>query len=243
MKYDNNSLGQAAFLSTLIGPGVDDSNRVGIWKTNQSGESELVARDGDEAINLEGYEYNRLRNLVLNESGDIAFSDRIGIWSDVDGNGPRLVVEKGFQAVAPGTDNSAYFKQGISPGIMLNSLGQLAFLAVLDGFNVDTSNNLGIWAQDTSGELQLVVRSGDKIDVDNSESVDLRTISSLSTGHMHETKPLVFNDHGQITFRAEFTDGSSGIFVSNLVAVPEPSSLFLVAIAMMGVLGTRSRRI
>ena len=39
---------------------------------------------------------------------------------------------------------------------------------------------------------------------------------------------------------ANFTDGSQGVFVSNLVAVPEPASLALAALA--GVVGIAMRR-
>ena len=38
---------------------------------------------------------------------------------------------------------------------------------------------------------------------------------------------------------AGFTDGSQGIFVSNRVAVPEPSSLLLAALAAAGLLWRR----
>jgi hypothetical protein len=33
-----------------------------------------------------------------------------------------------------------------------------------------------------------------------------------------------FNNLGQVAFLAEFTDGSEGVFVSNVVSVPEPST-------------------
>jgi hypothetical protein len=45
----------------------------------------------------------------------------------------------------------------------------------------------------------------------------------------------------QLAFRASFTDGSSGVFVSNRVAVPEPSSLLLAALAAAGLLLLRRR--
>jgi len=46
-------------------------------------------------------------------------------------------------------------------------------------------------------------------------------------------RPSGFNNLGQFAFWARFTDGSSGIFVSNRVAVPEPSSMFAI---LMGAL-------
>jgi len=41
---------------------------------------------------------------------------------------------------------------------------------------------------------------------------------------------------------AGFTDGSQGIFVSNRVAIPEPSSLLLAALAAAGLLLPRRVR-
>jgi hypothetical protein len=46
---------------------------------------------------------------------------------------------------------------------------------------------------------------------------------------------------GRLSFFATFTDGSAGVFVSNLVAVLEPSSLLLAALAgASGILGRRA---
>ncbi|MEZ6072461.1 MAG: PEP-CTERM sorting domain-containing protein [Pirellulales bacterium] len=51
----------------------------------------------------------------------------------------------------------------------------------------------------------------------------------LSSGNQDGRNSL-FNDRGQVAFGATFTDGTSGIFVSNAVAVPEPASLMLFAV-------------
>ena len=50
------------------------------------------------------------------------------------------------------------------------------------------------------------------------------------------------NNLRQLAFRAQFTDGSSGLFVSNRVAIPEPSSLLLAALAAAGLLWRRRVR-
>jgi hypothetical protein len=68
---------------------------------------------------------------------------------------------------------------------------------------------------------------------------DVRTISFFSfsgNGNNEEGHRSGFNDRGQVAFWARFTDGSSGIFVSNLVAIPEPSAIILVGIPALGML-------
>jgi hypothetical protein len=45
-------------------------------------------------------------------------------------------------------------------------------------------------------------------------------------------RPSGFNDLGQISFVAFFTDGTSGVFVSRAVAVPEPSTLVAACVAL-----------
>ncbi len=47
---------------------------------------------------------------------------------------------------------------------------------------------------------------------------------------------------GQLAFSASFTDGSSGVFVSNRVAVPEPSALALAAAGFALCIVRRQRR-
>ena len=95
------------------------------------------------------------------------------------------------------------------------------------------------------------------MDVDDGPGTDLRTVlevffvggsSTVSglfpagTGN-EDGRPSSFNDSGQLTFGALFTDGTSGVFVSNLVAVPEPSATVLLALGALGVLGLgRGRR-
>ena len=105
----------------------------------------------------------------------------------------------------------------------LNLSGQTAFRARLSGVSVSESNDEGVWAEDRLGELTLIAREGDQLDVDEGPQTDLRTISKIafapSSGN-EDGYSNGFNDRGQVAFTAQFTDGSSGVFVSNLVAEP-----------------------
>jgi hypothetical protein len=105
------------------------------------------------------------------------------------------------------------------------------------GLGINPDNDFGIWAQDRDGVLQLIVREGQQLDVDDGPGIDLRTINCLC----YATPPTI-NNLGQVVFRAAFTDGSQGIFVSNLVAVPEPYAVGLAAIGLLTMIGSRCPR-
>ncbi len=220
---DFNGAGQVAFWGELTGSGVTSNNNRGIWSEG-SGALALVARTGDLAPGTSA-DFSLLINPVLNGAGQTAFtgflsgagvssSNDRGIWSE-EGGSLDLIARKG--SGAPGT--SADFSFLSSP--ILNGEGQTAFWANLTGTGVDNSNNFGIWAQDTSGVLTLIARNGDQLDVDDGLGTDLRTISELgfiAFNGSEDGRASVFNNLGQVVFRASFTDGSSGIFVSDLVA-------------------------
>ncbi len=121
----------------------------------------------------------------------------------------------------------------------LSNRGQMAFFGRLAGAGVTAANNEGIWAQDPGGTLRLIVRSGEMLDVDDGPGVDLRTVKSIGVFDFPGVttaiqRGLQFNDRGQVEFEALFTDGSSGIFVSDAVAVPEPAAATLVACLILG---------
>ena len=97
-----------------------------------------------------------------------------------------------------------------------------------------SGSGVGIWATDSHGDVQLITRTGDLLEV---VPGDFRTVAGLqfnagdySIGNS-EGRPSAFNNLGQLAFAATFTDGTSGIFVSNRVAIPEPGSLLLALIA------------
>jgi hypothetical protein len=125
--------------------------------------------------------------------------------------------------------------------VELNDAGQIAFQAKLtDGTN---SFGIGIWATDRAGVLQLIARTGDLLEV---APGDFRTIGGLLFGLYEPTgnsdgRGSGFNNLGQLAFWSSFTDGSSGIFVSNAVAVPEPSTILLLLSVACALAASRSR--
>ena len=240
-----NASGKVAIIGELSGPGIHSANDSGIWSEGMSSGLRLVAREGDEApAVLPGTKFDYFHDLLMNDRGQTAFHGgalgppsenpglrlRTGIWRE-ELNGELAMVALSGEP-APGTDDKfGDFGNFGDRDFALNNRGQMAFLAnlVFGG----SSNGAGIWAEDTAGTLQLIALVGGQLDVsDDSSQPDLRTISELSfIGSSNRAgEPSGFNEKGQLAFRAIFTDRSVGIFVSNLVAVPEPSTLGLLGV-------------
>jgi hypothetical protein len=191
-------------------------------------------------VNYSGF----LGQPVLNDADQIAFkafvtgngvdsTNDTGIWLERSGS-LTLVAREGDQP--PGTPDGAVVGSfsGLSNRLVLNDAGQVAF-----------TNPNGLWATDRAGELQLIARTGDLLEV---APGDFRTIrlpffdpsNGISTGNS-DGRPSFFNNRGQLAFAATFTDGSSGIFVSNRVAIPEPSTCALVALGCVAWIATPRR--
>lgn len=239
-----NASGQTAFRGVLDGPSVNSSNGSVIYSEG-SGTLALVAREGDQAPDTApGVVFNGFGSPMLNASGQTAFGG-IVTGPGVSGSNDRVIYsEHGgtLSKVAREGDQVPDAATGVVfnglGGPALNALGQIAFqsqLAGLGGVVVDASNNFGIYATDLDGLLVEVIRKGDLIDVNNDPLIDdLRTVDSLSlftgTGNVDGRRSSFFNDLGQIAFSASFTDGSSGVFISNAVAIPEPASALLLVL-------------
>ena len=172
--------------------------------------------------------FSSLGALRFNESGmtaftggltgpDVTSSNNLGIWAESQGS-VKLVFRKGDPA--PGTDSGIVF--GLYEGWFLNGVGQIAFGASLSGPGVDASNSSGLW-MGTIGEVpELLLRTGDLLDVNNDSSVeDLRTISNIILSG--------FNNAGQIALLLHFVDNSQAMVVASTGETPEAPLLSIVA--------------
>ena len=235
-----NNAGQVAF----VGFTERNSNQAptqGIWSTRNNNLN-LVVLLGDDAAGTNAV-FSAFTSPLINAHGQTVFigsltgdeidsSNSMGMWRERGGE-LFLVAQTGSRA--PGT-SFQFSNLALEHEIVINSAGQIAFDAMLSGEGVDRRNNFGIWAQDISGKLVRIARTGDLFDVDDGPGTDFRVIEALNfigNSGNEDGRGSGFNDSGELVFRATFTDGSSGIFVSNLVAhsVPEPNSIILVGIA------------
>ncbi len=249
--FSVNSSGQTAFVSAIRQPSAPYDDAIGLF-AGGADSMHYVMKVGDPAPGLpSGVKISKF--LPFDNYIPIADSGKMAIHATLSGTGVNssnsdcifqgtydnlsLLAREGDPA--PGTPAGVLFSQ-YPFAIQLNSLGQIAFDGILQGTGVDSSNDRGIWAQDANGVLHLVIREGEPFEV---APGDIRTVhyfqdaGGLSGGSYGQA----FNDRGEITFQASFTDGSSGVFVAR---VPEPSSIALLmsSIAIM-LIRSRSRRI
>jgi hypothetical protein len=102
----------------------------------------------------------------------------------------------------------------------MNNHGHVVFYARLAGNGVDQTNDWSLWAASPSGELTLIARTGDAIDINPHPDVDdVRVIETLLENGLIE--PFFWNqlnDNGAYTFHARFTDGEAAVLVAELPA-------------------------
>ncbi|MCB9855097.1 MAG: hypothetical protein H6818_05365 [Phycisphaerales bacterium] len=227
-----NNSGQIAFRARTNGASSD-----GIF-SNSNGSIDPVAMAGQTAPGI-GADFTFFTNPVLNEDGDSAFAAQVvggsGLFSG-SGDGLHLVAQTG--APAPGVDDGAVFGNFTQPtfpaNYVLNGNGDVAFLSPL----LNTANSQGIFAE-ISGILSLIVQKGDQIEV---APGDFRTVSFLSFDGVsgnQDAASSAFNDLGQIAFKADFTDGTDGIFIVN--TIPEPATSLMALSGALPLLRTRRR--
>ncbi len=233
-----NEAGQIAFSSSQrLADGQPFFNNLTLWR-NDAGTNRLILQNGTAAPGMaSGVTFSSSTMLyALSDSGKLAIrvnvngtgittANNSGIWSEQNG---VLVNEYQEGTPVPGIA-AVLFGELSAP--LVNDAGSLAFFSNLTGTGVTSANNAAIWAEDTQGLLNLIARTGSSLEV---LPGDLRTISALSLEG--------FNDAGQVLYRANFTNGTSGLFLSDLVVVPEPSTYVLTAGAAFSMLWFRRRK-
>jgi hypothetical protein len=214
-----NANGDVAFEGTLVTgtEGVAASEDAGIWADDNTGTLRLVARTGGAAPGT-GAKFQTLGNPVYNDneavafrgtlkvvSGEAASTTAAGIWSNSGGT-LALVARQGSQA--PGCPAGATFK--LFNALALPDQGGVIMLATLNGNSnagVVAASNTGIWAVDSAGTLQLIVRKGDVL---NGKSITGLSFLPLES-HVGGQSRSFNQGTGDLTYKATFSDGTSAI--------------------------------
>jgi len=237
------SAGRVLFRAQLAGDGINKENDDSIW-IGDGDSLTLIAREGSpapgtpEGLNFGGFDRGAGvgRDLMMNASGKIAFTGFLtdqngadvlgkGIWTVNHGEVELLIRTGGH---APGTPSGTTL-QDISR-LSMNALGQVAFIGRLESSSV--SNNYGIWAQDQAGVVRRIAQTGDLLEVAPNDFRTITYLGLLQGSGDSQGRPSGFNARGQLAFSASFSDGTQGIFVSNLAMIPEPQSIAMLGIAL-----------
>jgi hypothetical protein len=229
---DINGAGRTAFTAGLVGAGVDAANNQGVWSEG-SGSLVLVARKGSPAPGTPaGVNFGELDAPVLNGAGRTLFLARLtgpgvtanvdddGIWSE-GGGALNLVARNG--SPAPETPQGVNFGNLVGDSSFgnnvsrpsFNAAGRTAISARLVGPAVTANvNDRALYVEEPVGTLRLVARKGDAMQVGPGDTRTILNFSSASFSGGEDGRATALNDAGQLVFRATFTDGSSGIFVT-----------------------------
>ena len=228
-----------------LGPLSGPAEGTGIWQGDATGISPLVlagvAAPGTSATFKE-FAYSATINdqgtigfgAILSGSGITTENDE-SLWKSDDGLMFKVAQEGEF---APGTDayfdriglfspdSFTFFSEGLT--FALNNAGQMAFMAALTGPGVTPSNDSGIWAESTSGELTLLLREGDLIEIAPGDSRQVAGFQFRTGGGAQETYDGGFTDLGFLALQIGFTDGSEAILINRQLAIPEPTVIGLL---------------
>lgn len=198
----------------------------GIWADDSAGVRQLIVRNGDSAPGTTGAVFSAFSDPVYNSNEDVAFIGTLktgtgdaatsptntvkGCWIGLDASSSlQLVARAGSQA--PGCSVGATFKAFTR--LVLPDQGGLVLLGTLNEnqtAGISSSNNLGIWAADTSGALRLILRKGD---THPSTGMVVKALSFLTSPSVVSGQTRSFSQStGNLLYRATFADGSSGIF-------------------------------
>ncbi len=226
-----NSEDRTAFYGTITGTIIGSTalrgKTKGIWADDYAGNRRLIILVGDNAPDAAGAStaaiFSAMGDPVYNVNEEIAFkgtltvgvggvvstpaasANNIGIWSNT--GGALHLVARGA-GEAPGCLSGATFSTFTS--IALPDQGGVVMLATLNiGVGgVLLSNNTGIWAVDTSGNLQLIVREGDPLD---GKVITVLSFLPAAAGVSGQSRSFS-QDIGDLLFKATFADGTTGIY-------------------------------
>jgi hypothetical protein len=209
-----------AFEATLAsGGGVTTANNAGIWAQDSTGTLQLIARTGTTTPG-----FIALSDPVTNSHEAVAFggafksgsSSVVALYCNSTGTLTNFA-QTGQQApgCAPGVKFSAFTLLALPDAGGATGDGGIVFEATLNGTGVSAANNTGIWAVDSTGTPQLIVRTGDTLNVASSGTPVYETVSGIffsGFNGVNAGQALGLADNGDIAFALTFTDKSGGVF-------------------------------
>ena len=228
-----NSENHTAFYGTITGTTPAATTALmgktkGIWADDNTGDRQLIIRVGDTAAGTTSAVFSAMGDPVYNENEEIAFkgtlkvgvggvtstpaltANNIGIWSNTGGT-LHLVARRAGEA--PGCADATFAS---FTSLVLPDQGGVVMLANLNSGTVSLpgpggvtpANNIGIWAADTAGDLQLIVRKGDTLDGKVITALSFLPAAAGVSGQSRSFSQTT----GDLVYKATFADGSTGIY-------------------------------
>jgi hypothetical protein len=98
----------------------------------------------------------------------------------------------------------------------------LATLKISGSDHVDASNDLGLWAVDGYGTLQLLFRSGQTVNISKGSTKRVRTFTALDAAPGSLGAATGYDGFGAVAVVATFTDGTSAMIYLEIPGVEIP---------------------
>lgn len=172
-----NALGQVAFAAGLRG----EQPGSGLWRSGppgQLGSLELIARNGQTVGPADdGTVLGLFHQPVINNRGRVGFSAELDgptVTKGVNDLGVFITTDAGLRLVARTGDHVPGLPEGVTLAPCdemdhltptMNARGQVAFMSCLASPDAGTIFGKGIFALDTRGDLTMVARTGETIEV------------------------------------------------------------------------------
>lgn len=220
---DINAAGEIAFDGILRGPDVTPANISGIFVADIVGNLRLVVRRGDPAPGTPpGVAFGGFETPVINAAGNIAVRGTLvgpgislengsGVWGPDEPGSLRLVARAGDPA--PGTPAGTVFRSAGTP--VVNATGGVAFLGLLTGPDVTPDNFTGFWGPDEEGNLGLIVRKGDLVELSPGNSLPLIATGFHRNSGNEDGRISGLSDSGQTVSRAILPNFQEAILLTN----------------------------
>ncbi len=213
-----NANGYIAFHATLkTAAAITRSNNSGIWADDPTGALQLVTFTSANAPGTNAT-FATLGDPVYNNNEAVAFlatlniasgaatpATNTGIWSN-SGGSLVLVAQTGTQA--PDCPTGVTFRK--FNAFALPDQGGVVLLATLNtnrAASISAANRTGIWAVDTTGNLRLIVKTGDSVNGKKVAALSFLPVLTYVSGQTRN----INQSTGDITYQATFTDHTTAI--------------------------------
>ena len=245
-----NGLGHLAFRQLLTNPNLPDDLGMALF-SDARGTLQYETGYPQPAPGLSGIDFasavtgGTLSRPLLNNEGRIAFlsylegagittQNNTALWFGV-GTHFALLARTGEQA--PGVETGAGFAalaagQDANNAPSLSSTGHLIFTGFVTGTGIDSTNNAGIWMTDRAGQLRLLARKGDTVQVAAGQTRTFSEFSLVTASGGDDGRGRCVGADGRAAFKVRFSTGDSAVIVARFTNdVPQAPSVPTLSIA------------